>query len=129
MADTIQIDLSTGRQIVINTIANAAAPTNQVTRPTITLGPQSTTGLKTTGIILSLQQPAVGGAVPTAGGFDITLWIQNPATGSWASGDTVAIDYRQAFDTYEFDACSLYFQIGASTVGTPGDIWLEVMEQ
>jgi hypothetical protein len=126
---TTQIDLSSGRQIAIDTTTNAAAPTDGATAPTIILGPQSTTGLKTTGILMWLRQPGSGGAVPTAGGFDVTLWVQNPATGSWASGDTTTIDYRQAFDTFEFDAIPLYFQIGASSVGTPGTIWLEVLEQ
>lgn len=129
MADATQIDLSNGRQILITTAGNAAAPTDGVTQPTLVLGPQSGTGLKTTGIIMFLVAPASGAAVPNSGGFDVTLWVQNPATGSWAAGDTTQIDFRQAFDTYEFDAIPLYFQIGASSVTTPGDIWLEVLEQ
>lgn len=124
-----QIDLSSGRQVAIDSTTNAAAPTDGTTQPTVILGPQSTTGLKTTGILMFLRQPPVGGAIPNAGGFDVTLWVQNPATGSWASGETTTIDYRQAFDTYEFDAIPLYFQIGASSVATPGTIWLEVLEQ
>lgn len=126
---TNQIDLSSGRLIKITTAGNAAAPTDAVTPATISLPPYSSTGLKTTGCIFFLKQPPAGGAIPNAGGFDVTLWVQNAATGDWAAGATNQIDFRQAFDTYEFDAINIYVQIGASSVATPGDIWVEIMPQ
>ncbi len=125
----IQADKSSGKATRITTAANAGEP-DETTVPSMTLGPQAGAGLSTTGLVFSLQRPAtVTAAEPNTGGFGVTIWIRNPVTLSWASGETNTVDYRQAFDCFEFNASDLYFQIAAATVGTPGAIIVESMEQ
>lgn len=128
---TQQTDLTTGRQFAITASARAAAPTNKVTPPDFIMGPNSATGLKTTGLMFMLQPPTTGAAVAVtpATGFDVTLWIQNPVTGSWGSSETVSVPYGAMFSTFDFDAASLYVQIGAASVQTDGVIYVEMMEQ
>lgn len=128
---TQQADLTTGRQFAITASARAAAPTNKVTAPDFIMGPTSATGLKTTGVMFMLQAPTAGAAVATvpATGFDVTLWIQNPVTGSWGSSETVSVPYAAMFSTFDFDAAALYVQIGAASVAVDGVIYVEMMEQ
>lgn len=127
MAD--QPRISTGRQFLIDTAVNAAAPTNGITLPTFRCSPEAGPGLTTTGLVFGLTQPGAGGATPNAGGFSLIWWIQNPATGNWFSMAAQLVDYRQAFVSFDFDASALYLQIDAATVAVNGNILLEPMEQ
>ena len=129
MATGTQTDLSTGRAIRRSTAAAAAAPTDKVTTPDYVMSPNVAVGLKTTGLLLLLKAPSAGAAVPVAGGFSLILWLQNPVTGSWGAASPITIDFGQWFVTFDFDAAALYFQIDATSVGTPGNVYIEVMEQ
>ena len=127
MAD--QAAISTGRQFKVGTAANAAAPVNGTTTPTLRCSPEVGVGLKTTGLIFGLVQPGAGGATPNAGGFSLIWWIQNPATGNWFSMAAQTVDYNQAFVSFDFDAAALYLQVDATSVAVAGNFVLEAMEQ
>lgn len=127
MAD--QPRISTGRQWLVDTTTAAAAPTNNSTLPLFRGSPEAGPGLTTTGMIFGLTPPGAGGATPTAGGFSLIWWIQNPATGNWFAMAAQLVDYREAFVSFDFDASALYLQIDAGTVAVNGNILLEAMEQ
>jgi hypothetical protein len=125
----LQADKSTGKATRILTTANAAEP-DETTPPTITLGPQASSGLSTTGTVFSLQRPAtVTNAEAQPTGFSVVMWFRNPVTMSWASGAASLVFYRQFFGSFEFDATDIYFQIEASSVLSDGSIIIETMEQ
>lgn len=97
--------------------------------PDFTMTPFTVSKMATTGLLLQLQQPAVDPATPVAGGFEITVWVRDPATLRWASFDTLTIDYKQLFVTYDIDASDLWFQVQGIDVGGDGDIDFGIAEQ
>jgi hypothetical protein len=120
--------LSRGRIVRLTTAAAAAAPVDGVTAPHFTMSPITATGLQTTGLALGLKAPTVGAAAST-GSFSIIAWIMNPLTMSWFAFAAEDIDFSQGFVSFDIDAAALYFQIVASSVGTPGSVDLHLWEQ
>jgi hypothetical protein len=125
---TQQAELVAGRILRLDTTQNSPDPEDG-DDPDITLSPRAPTGSRTSGFILILKQPSSGAAVPSGTGetFNITVWVRNPVTKIWGSGDTVPIGYNQAFVAGDVDATELYFQIG--NVDSAGEIDFHVCEQ
>ena len=119
----------------LGTAAIAAAPTDGTisaagTAPHRILGPQGPTGLQCTGFFLGLKAPSVSAAAAaTAAGFSVIVWVLNPLTNAWFSFEAVSIAYSQAFVSFDVNASSLYYQIEAASVLTPGDIDFHAWEQ
>jgi hypothetical protein len=128
---TQQADLTSGRIVLVDTAGHAAAPTDGLagTAPDFVMSPESPAGLRTTGLLLILKSPAVGGAIAGGTGFSVTPWLRNPISGVWGSGTAFTVAYNQAFVTYDFDAAELYFQISAASVATPGNLYFNLCEQ
>jgi hypothetical protein len=121
-----QSKLSRGRHFLISAAAHAAAPIGN-TPPDYSMAPVTSTGLVTTGLLIILSAPVTTPAVAGAGGFAVTVWIQNPITTLWGSFATVNINYGEAWVTYDIDAASLYFQIG--NVASGDSIYIDALEQ
>jgi hypothetical protein len=105
---------------VTNPISGTGTVSGGGAEPTFVMSPETPTGQQTTGFLIFLKEPTTGtAAVPTAGGFTVTIWVRNPITYSWAAGAPVVMDYDQAFVTGDLDASEIYVQItGATTQGT-----------
>lgn len=95
--------------------------------PDFTMSPNTVSKLPTTGFLLQLFAPLAGAAVPNAGGFIITVWVQDPATGRYSAFDSITIGFQELFVTYDIDASRIWFQIGGIT--TDGLIDFGIAEQ
>jgi hypothetical protein len=106
--------------LVTNPLSGTATVSGGGAEPTFVMSPETPTGQQTTGFLIFLKEPTTGtAAVPTSGGFTVTIWVRNPITYSWAAGASVVMDYDQAFVTGDLDASEIYVQIqGATTQGT-----------
>jgi hypothetical protein len=120
--------LSRGPILRLGTAATAAAPVDGVTLPHYTMSPTTPTGLQTTGLALGLKAPTVSPAA-TGSAFSIILWILNPVTRAWFAAAAASIAFDEAFISFDFNACALYFQIEAASVSGAGDIDLHLWEQ
>lgn len=119
--------INRGEPLILSTAAQAAAPT-KTTSPTYNMAPTAPAGLQTTGFAFFLTAPTTSPAVADTGGFTVTVWVRNPATGNYgALSPATGVDYGEAFGSFDLDASDLYFQI--SNVLTPGNVYLEVWEQ
>lgn len=104
------------------------APIDGTTEPDITLAPDSTTGLRTTGFCVGIKAPVI--ATPAGspvGGFTLTAWLRSPVGGTWFSFSSLAVLYGALYVTFDVDAAGLYFQISGQT--SPGTIDVYLMEQ
>jgi hypothetical protein len=101
------------------------------TEPDVVTSPVRADGLlPTTGIMVCLKLPtlAPAAAPATTDGFDVTIWIRNPATLQW--GDTVTFQTPgdQWLRTFDFNGGDLYFQIDQATIDTDGAMDWQVVE-
>ena len=86
------------------------------TPPTFRMAPVTPTGLKTTGFLIYLKAPLLGTLPAATGPFSVTIWVRNPVDFTWAAGESVTMDYNEAFVTGDIDAADLYVQIEGAAV-------------
>jgi hypothetical protein len=117
------------RAVRVSSAAVAAAPTDGQagTAPQLVLSPKSpASGLPTMGFQIMLKAPTASPATAGVGGFSVTPWVRDPISFRWASGTASSIEYSQLFQTFDVDACELYFQI--ENVSGAGDVDIHVAE-
>ena len=133
-----QSNVSKGRPLLLGTAAIAGAPDNgyespqdatPLQEPHHRMSPLTPTLMRTSGIIIGLNQPSAGPAVANAGGFELILWVANPSGYFWQRSTSVFLDYRDASVTYDIDAFPIYLQIDPTSVAADGDILFSIMEQ
>lgn len=129
MSDQPQADLTSFRwtRIDNNGLTRISVPSPDQAADFV-LGPFAPSKMATTGFLIQIQQPTVGGGIPPAGGYTITVWLKDSATKKWASFASLTIDFAQLFVTYDVDACELWFQFTGS-VGTAGLVDFGIAEQ
>lgn len=112
-----QADVSKFRwsRIDVSGISRQSAPGQGLnpgaTEPDFVLGPFTVSKMATTGFLLQLSEPTTTPAVAGAGGFTVTVWLRDPATGNWSAFDDISIDYQELFVTYDIDAAEIWFQV------------------
>jgi len=134
VAQLQQGDVSKFRWSKVSTAAlsRLAAPVSGFaggTNPDFTLSPFAPSQQPTTGFLLQLQTPSVGGSTPNVGGFGVTPWLRDPATGFWSSWATQTMDFGQLFTTFDVDAAQLFFQFDGATVNAAGGVYIGIAEQ
>lgn len=107
---------------------HSVAPTDGITDPDMTLAPDSTTGLRTTGFAFGFKSPLIGPpAGMPVGGFTVTIWFRSPVARSWFSFEPGLVVYDGLYLTFDVDACEIYFQIAGEA--SPGNVDVFAMEQ
>jgi hypothetical protein len=129
MSVNVQAELSRAAILRLATADIAAAPTDGVASIHRTMSPRTPTGQRTTGLAVGIKAPTVGAAVAVAGGFSLVAWVFNPVTSAWFACSAASIAFNEFWVSFDFNASSLYLQVEAASVATPGLLDFHLWEQ
>ncbi len=137
MGQAKQSKISRGRPLLLNTVNIAGQPGNGYESPQDAIplqvphhlmSPRVLPGMRTTGLIIGVNQPSATPAVAQPGGFELILWVANPTGFFWQRSTSVFLQYRDASVTFDINAFPIYLQVVATSVLTDGDILFSLME-